>query len=122
MKRALAGVAALVLVTASGCGVTQKSLQEKGLKPMTQKELEERYSRPVKVRFTNAQNQGGTAEYAPDGAARLAWQGGGATGKWRVKDGKFCTVAQLRGGAEACFTSHRTGPKEYVNATATEID
>jgi hypothetical protein len=127
----LAGLAAVVLIVATGCGVTQKSLQEKGLKPLTQKELEDRYARPVKSRWVNAQNQSGTAEATPDGTARLAWQGGGATGKWRIVNGKYCTTyPQLRGGNETCFAVYRTGPKEHVtfgadgsyNATATEID
>ena len=130
MKR-LVGLTAVALMILTGCAVSQKSLQEKGLKPITQKELEENYSRPVKIRWVNVQNQTGTAEYTPDGVARLQWQGGGATGRWRIADGKFCTTyPEIRGGAEACFVVYRTTPKETVsfamdgsyNATATAID
>ena len=73
---------------------------------------------PVKVRWA-------------DGAARVAWQGGGAVGKWRIVNGMFCsTYPELRGGAETCFISYRTGPKEWVtftldgsyNASSTDID
>jgi hypothetical protein len=131
MKAMLAGLAAVVLITAAGCAVTQKSLQEKGLKPMSAKDLQERYARPVKIRWTNDRNQSGTGEYTPDGTARLAWQGGGATGKWRIKEGKFCTTyPEVRGGAETCFIPYRTGPRESVSfgedgayaAMSTDID
>jgi hypothetical protein len=130
MRAVPAILIATALVGATGCAVTQKSLEEKGLRPLTQKELEDRYSRPVKVRFVNARNQSGTGDYNPDGSVRLSWQGGGANGRWRIKDGKFCTTyAEIRNGVETCFTSYRTGPKEYVSfgpdgyaGTTTQID
>jgi hypothetical protein len=131
MKAMLVGLAVAIIAAAAGCGITQKSLQEKGLKPVTQKELEERYARPVKISFVNDRRQSGTAEFTPDGSVRVSWSGGGDTGKWWIKDGKFCTkYSQIRNGAEACFINYRTGPKEYVsfnadgsyNATATDIE
>ena len=127
----VAGLITLTIVGAAGCVVTQKSLQEKGLKPVTQKDMQDRYSRPVKIRFVNDRNQSGTGEYTPDGTARLNWTGGGATGKWVIKGDKFCTTyPEIRGGAETCFTSYRTGPKDYTTfgpdgefaGTSTEID
>jgi hypothetical protein len=98
---------------------------------MSEKDLQERYARPVKTRWVNDQNQSGIAEFTPDGTARLAWAGGGATGKWRIRDGRLCTTyPELRGGAENCFVFYRTGPREHVsfredgtyNTTGTDIE
>jgi hypothetical protein len=59
----LVGWSLLFGVCATACAVTQKSLQEKGLKPMTHAEREQRYSRQVKIRWVNERNQSGTGEY-----------------------------------------------------------
>jgi hypothetical protein len=121
----------MVLATMYGCATTEQSLRAKGLVPQTQKELEERYSRPVKVRFDNNVGGRGTATYTPDGTARVEWPGGGDTGKWRISDGKVCVKwMKIRDGQEGCFASYKTGAKEYMtftpdgtlNATATEVD
>jgi hypothetical protein len=39
---------------------------------MTHAELEQRYSRQVKIRWVNERKQRGTGEYTPDGVARVA--------------------------------------------------
>jgi hypothetical protein len=127
----LGAASVMVLFTMSGCATTEQSLRAKRLMPQTQKELEERYSRPVKVRFDNNVGGRGTATYTPDGTARVEWPGGGDTRKWRIRDGKVCVKwMKIRDGQEGCFTSYKTGAKEYMtfasdgtlNATATEID
>ena len=127
-----AGLVVAVLVAAAGCAtMTEQSLIAKGLKPQTAQDLEQTYSRPVRGRWVNDRNQSGTGEYTPNGVARLSWAGGGATGKWRIVGGKFCTTyPEVRGGTENCFTTYQTGPNEFIsfnsdgsyNATASRIE
>jgi hypothetical protein len=108
-------VAGLV-VTVTGCAMTEKSLREKGQAPMTQQQLQDMYAQPRKVAWTNDRNQSGTAAYTPDGVGRVEWPGGGATGKYRIVDGKFCsTYAAIRNGVETCFTVYQLGPKEMAS-------
>lgn len=131
MRLMVGAVTVMALATMYGCATTEQSLRAKGMVPQTQKELEGRFSKPVKLRFDNNVGGRGTVMYMPDGTGRVEWPGGGDTGKWRVKDGKVCvTWAKLRDGKEGCFASYKTGPKEYMsfnsdgslNATSTEID
>lgn len=85
----------------------------------------------MKVRIDNNVGGRATATYMPDGNARIEWPGGGDTGKWRVSDGKICVKwVKMRDGQEGCFTSYKTGPRQYTTfaqdgtlaATSTEID
>ena len=135
MRRVFVGALAVMLfATFSGCAVTEKSLRDKGMSPMTQKQLEDRYSRPVKMSVQTFTGVRGTAAFAPDGTVRLDLPNlpnGSDTGTWRIKDGKLCTkYTNLRKGEEACFSSYKTGPKDYtsfdadgsLNATSTDID
>jgi hypothetical protein len=132
MNRILLGAAsAILVVSVYGCATTEQSLRAKGVAPQTQKELEERFAKPVKLRFDNNAGGRGTATYMPDGTGRVEWPSGSDTGTWRVKDGKICiTWTKLRDDKEDCFTSYKTGPKNYVsfdsngslNATSTDID
>ena len=132
MRKVFLGVAAVILVaTVYGCATTEQSLRAKGLAPQTQKELEERFSKPTKLSVVSDVGQRSTVTYTPDGTGRVEWPGGGDTGRWRVKDGKFCvTWTKLRDGKETCLISYKTGPKNYtsfyengtLNATSTEIE
>jgi hypothetical protein len=86
------------------------------MSPLTQKDLEERFSKPVKMQFDNNVGGRGVATYSPDGTARVEWPGGGDTGRWQVRDGKICIKWQkIRNGEEGCFTSYKTGPKEHMS-------
>lgn len=127
----LAAIAAMLLASAAGCASAEKSLQEKGLSPLTQKQLEERFSRPRKVSFQSATGVRGTASYMPDRTARVEAPNLTDTGTYRVQDGKLCFKwATIRKGEEACFSYYQTGPKELksiaadgsLNATITDID
>ena len=131
MRRSHLGVVLIFVATVSGCATTEQSLRAKKLAPLTQKELEERYSRQVKIRFDNNTGGRGIATYMPDGTAQVEVPGLADTGKWRVNDGKICvTWTKIRDGKEGCFTSYKMGPKDYMtfnadgslNATATDID
>ena len=132
MRRVFLGALAVMLFASfSGCAVTEKSLRDKGMSPQTQKELEERFSRPVKSSFQNVSGIRGTVTYTPDGTVRVDSPNIIDTGTWRIKDGKFCTkYTKIRNGEETCFTTYKTGPKEYTsffadgsyNATVTDID
>jgi hypothetical protein len=123
-------VVGLILLTA-GCLATEQSLRQKGLVPQTQQELEARFSKPVKARFDTGTGGRGTVSYTPDGTARVEYQGGVDTGRWQIRDGKIClTWTKIRDGKEACFSSFKTGPKDYaafnadgsLNSTSTDID
>lgn len=130
-KLFLVAAGSALLATVYGCATTEQSLRAKGLAPQTQKELEDLFAKPVKLRFENNTGGKGTATYMPDGTGRVEWPGGSDTGRWQVKDGKICmTWTKLRDGKENCVTSYKTGPKEYtsfnpdgtLNATSTQID
>jgi len=108
---ALMCVAFLIL---SSCATTEKSLQERGLNPLTHSELETLMSRTRTARWTTSKGVSGTGTYSQDGTAKLAWSGGGAEGSWRVSGDKFCTAyPTIRGGKETCFTLYRIQENEY---------
>jgi hypothetical protein len=121
---ALMGVAFLML---SSCATTEKSLQERGLAPLTHNELETLMSRTRTTRWTTSKGVTGTGTYTQDGTAKLSWSGGGAEGSWRISGDKFCTTyPTIRKGNETCFTLYKTRENEYqlffqdgsLNATA----
>jgi hypothetical protein len=127
----LSAAGVVLVVMLHGCAATEQSFRAKGMAPQTQKELEEFFAKPVKLRFDNNTGGKGTVTYMPDGTARVEWPGGGDTGTWQVKDGKICmTWTKLRDGKEGCFTSYKVRPKEYMSfnpdgswsATSTEVD
>jgi hypothetical protein len=131
VRKSNIGLVLILVGTLCGCATTEQSLRAKGLTPLTQRDLEERFSKGVKVRFDNNTGGRGVASYKPDGTAQVEFPGGADTGKWRVKDSKICvTWTKLRNGEEGCFITYKTGPKEYtsftadgtLNATSTDID
>jgi hypothetical protein len=103
-----------LFVILSGCATTEKSLQERGLTPLTHNDLETLLSRTRTVRWTSAKGVAGTGTYTQDGTAKLAWNGGGTEGSWRVSGDKFCTkYPTIRNGNETCFTMYKTSESEY---------
>ena len=98
----------------AGCATTEKSLTEKGMKPLSEAELKALYSGTRKVKWTNAQNRSGTGEFRADGAASVDWGTGSAQGKYRIVDNTLCSQFEgVRGGAENCFRIYKTGDNEY---------
>jgi hypothetical protein len=93
--------------------MSEQSLRAKGLAPLTQQQLEERYGRRVEARYESNMGAQGTLSVMPDGSVRVS----GTledTGTWRIKDGRFCGRYQkIRQGAEGCFTLYRTGDWEF---------
>jgi len=93
--------------------LSEQFLRAKGLRPLTQQQLEERYARRVDARFESPRTARGTLSVMPDGSVRVR----GTLediGTWRIKDGRFCTsYSKLRQGAESCFTLFRTGDWEF---------
>ena len=64
MKATIVAGTVMLALMVSGCArVTEQSLRDKGLAPLTQQELEERFARPVKVRFDNLVGDRGTTSY-----------------------------------------------------------
>ena len=115
MKRLLfSAVFAAFFLTLSSCALTEQSLRDKGISPLSQSELQALYARPRTIQGTSAAGDRVTGSYTPEGMAKLQWSNGGAEGSWRIKDGKFCTTySTLRGGEERCFTVYKTGDNEY---------
>ena len=91
---------------------SEQALRAKGLAPLTQQQLEERYARRVEARYESSLGARGTLSVMPDGSVRIS----GTledTGTWRIKDGMFCTKwAKIRQSAEGCLTQYRTGDWE----------
>ena len=128
MKRLLfSAVFAAFFLTLSSCALTEQSLRDKEISPLSQSELQALHARPRTIQGTSATGDRVTGTYTPEGVAKIQWSSGGAEGSWRIKDGKFCTTySTLRGGEERCFTVYKTGDNEYksfnpdgsLNATA----
>jgi len=105
---------AIALLLVSGCATTEKSLQERGLTPLTHSELETLMSRTRTARWTTSKGVTGTGSYTQDGTAKLAWSGGGAEGSWRISGDRFCTkYPTIRGGNETCFSLYKMHENEY---------
>jgi hypothetical protein len=111
-------VLAAVLIVLAGCALTEKALQERGLSPLTQSELEAMFSRTRTFHRTNAEGGSGTVTYTPAGVVKLDWIQGADEGFWWIAGDKFCVKYNikykpiLRGG-ERCFTVYKTGENEY---------
>jgi len=115
MKRLLfSAVFAAFFLTLSRCALTEQSLRNTGISPLSQSELQALHARPRTFQGTSATGDRVTGIYTPEGVGKIQWSGGEAEGSWRIKDGKFCvTYAPLWGGAERCFTVYKTGDNEY---------
>ncbi len=114
----LAAIAAIATIALGGCStVTEQSLTEKGVKPMTGAEMQVQYATRVRtLEWTNARNETGTIRYSPDGTAFLQWRGGNAQGRWRIDGDRFCTrYPDLRGNQETCSRIYRTADNEFTS-------
>lgn len=112
--RLLAAIALVAGLGIVGCATTETSLTEKGLKPLSEAELKSLYARSRTIKWTNAQNTSGTAEYRPDGSTSVNWGTGGSQGRYRIAGDTFCTqYPDVRGGVERCVRTYRTGENEY---------
>jgi hypothetical protein len=101
------------LLSMAGCAaMTEKTMREKGLAPMTQSELEAFYSRNRAFNFANyagwkgngTSHVGGTIAVNPQGADRFE-------GKWRIAGGKYCTRFANET-KEDCLTVYQVSAKE----------
>lgn len=117
MKRFLfRAVFAALFITFASCAITEKSLRDKGLSPLSHSELQALHARTRTLKGTTANGDSATGTYTADGVAKINWGKGEAEGTWRIKDGKFCTTyATLRSGEERCFTVYKTGDNEYTS-------
>lgn len=118
-------VLAAICIGLSGCAITEKSLRERGLSPLTHSELEALYSRTKTLHGTTAEGVRWTGTFAPDGVVKVDWGEGADEGAWRIVGGKFCTTYQvINDGQEFCITIYKTGKNEYkaFNAEGLFID
>jgi len=113
-RTAAVTILSVVLLLLSGCATTERSLQEKGLKPLTNGQISELFSRTRNFRFTTATNASGAGTFVQNGKVSVAWQTGSADGTWRIHDNTLCTeYPTLHSGAERCFSVYRTQRNEY---------
>lgn len=108
----IAGAAvAVCAVLLIGCAATEKSMQEQGVKPMTEAELRALHARDWSFRWQNARGMSGTGQSRVDGSLSAQAPGGSATGRYRFAGGQYC--AKWGDAAEYCLRFYRTGPREY---------
>jgi len=97
----------------SGCATPEKSLQARGLSPLTQRELEALFSQTRTLHATTAEGLTGTWTFTPDGVAKGGWGLVSAETSWRITGGKFCTKDTRGSGVEQCHSLYKTGENEY---------
>ena len=107
---ALAALALLATLGVSGCATGEKSL----VMPMSEAELAAAFSRPREMDWVSAAGLAGSSKYMTDGRVVASWNGGSATGRYRLQSGMVCsTYPELAGGAERCSRVYRTGDNRY---------
>jgi hypothetical protein len=112
----LAAVAAFVpLVLAACASVTEQSLQQQGVKPLSAAEMKDYFSRTRTADFTTATNATGRIQYAADGTVKADTRSRSFAGRWRLDGDRLCTTyPDLRDGREGCARVYRTGPKQIT--------
>lgn len=112
--RAATGTALFSLAMLSGCATTEKSLQDKGLRPLGEAELRASHGRERSFRWTTADGSG-TGRSWPDGRARVEFPGGALDGRFRIEGGLMCS--QYGSLPERCLRGYKTGAREiqYFN-------
>lgn len=111
---ALAALALLATLGVSGCATGEKSLVEQGARPMSEAELAAAFSRAREMDWVSAAGLAGSSKYMTDGRVVASWNGGSATGRYRLHSGMVCsTYPELAGGAERCSRVYRTGDNRY---------
>ena len=102
----------LVLLLIS-CATVEEKLQEEGIKPLSQAELETLYEGGPTVNFKSARNSG-TVIYHTDGKCEVDWGRGTDTGVYSLKDNLICTKwIKIRDCKEGCFKIYKIGDNKY---------
>jgi hypothetical protein len=102
----------LVLLLIS-CATVEEKLQEEGIKPLSQAELETLYQGGRTLNFKSARASG-TAIYHTDGKCEINWGRGTDTGVYSLRDGMICTKwTKIRDGKEGCFKIYKVGDNKY---------
>ncbi len=107
--------AGAMLVTLAGCAVNERSLQERGLKPLSAEQLKPMFATSRTLLWQGNGNTG-TAEFRPDGSASVS-SGPRFTdsGSYRIVDDGWCTQYKIiRKGQETCFRIYETGANAYT--------
>ena len=108
--RGATGAAVVSLALLSGCAVTEKSMQEKGLRPASEAELRSQHARERSFRWTTVAGSG-TGRTWPDGRAMVEYPGGSLAGTWRIAGGLMCS--KYGDAPERCLRAYKTGPREH---------
>ena len=108
-------VFAASILALAGCVATEKSLQARGVSPLTQSELKTLWSRTRTVHVWSYDYKvWADGIYTADGVAKVNWGRGEDEGVWQIKADTFCTqYPQVREGQEKCFTMYQIGENQY---------
>ena len=110
--RAVLACSAVALIL--GCAANGTTSQEPSVVYLTHDELKALLSTTRTVRIAT-QGAKVIGIYSRDGAARVDWGSGGATGTWRVQGNKFCSkYPGVRRGYETCYVLQKTGENRYT--------
>lgn len=109
-----ATVACTVSLIIAGCAtMSEKALQEKGMRPMTEAELRALNAQPMSGTFVANTGIRGEMRSTPDGKVSLAWPGGSSNGTYRINGNQVCsTHPTIDNGQERCLRVYQTGPNE----------
>ncbi|MBW2132003.1 MAG: hypothetical protein JRG88_05630 [Deltaproteobacteria bacterium] len=112
MKNGFVVIAVCLVVFLFGCASHEAGLQENGLKPMTQAELESLLSNGFEGTFETSKSSG-TIQYNPDKTASSTWSGGSGSGTYEIKNGLHCVRWDFRNNVERCGRWYKVNEKEY---------
>lgn len=118
-SRIAAAATAAATVLLIGCAATEKSMQEQGVRPMSEAELREMHARDWSFRWQNARGLSGTGQSRRDGTLSAQASGQTVSGQYRLADGgQYCS--RWGGDPETCLRFYRTGPREYKTFRASD--
>ena len=115
MSKTLSLLTALLFSTAIySCAINEKNLKDTGAKLLGQQELFEIFKQD---RVVSLSTKSGSADgyYFSDGTQEIKWPGGGDVGRYRIKNGQFCSKWNTTyNGKERCYRIYQTKENEYI--------
>ena len=102
-----------ILLSLSGCAPHEQQLQQKGIKTLSQNELEQLF-RADRTAKTSIPMGTYVVKYYADGRQEVDYGRGTDTGKFRIQGNQFCSSWKTRrGGEEECTKFYKVGEKSY---------
>jgi hypothetical protein len=89
----------------TGCVTAEQKLLDSGMKPQTDQELRELFSKPFEGSFVNSKGNVFSVKFYPDGRQEVNGSRVNDTGSWRIVNGEQCSKWNtIRHGSERCTT------------------